>query len=589
MALGRQNIVTQSVFNRLELVAILAGALTFMAMVSGCAVAPPPGQTVDADGDGVADESDLCPDTPADAAVNANGCAASQLDQDSDGVADESDLCPDTPAGTVVDATGCPQGTGPIDSDGDGVIDANDDCPDTPSTATVDANGCPVSVPGTPDTDGDGVPDDIDVCPNTPADAAVNANGCAASQLDQDNDGVTDDKDECPDTGAGMIVDLVGCAESQLDTDRDGVFDDADDCPGTPEGTRVDEFGCPVSGGGNPNPPACGDGTIDAGEECEPPNTDVCDASCKVIASGTFDADACEDATPIIGTGAFTFDNTNATQDGPAHRDCVFVGEDNLDADVWACWTAPCTSTAFVQTCGLTTVDTKIAVYQGCDCGALTDANLLSCNDDRCDVQSIATFEAQAGQQYLVRVGTFPGEALGTGAVEITCSLEACQPGSGSCDEDNGSAGCGDVGCCETVCAIDSYCCDTTWDGVCANEAAGLCSGSFPACARGAGACTAEKETAGCAEVDCCNAVCQQDPFCCLNQWDTTCVDEEAMYCSSSCGDGAGDCFAATGNASPGCENPECCAEVCVRDAFCCRTEWDANCATLANDVCTQP
>jgi len=555
--------VQQAAMSRLEVICILAGALTFMAIISGCAVPappndPPPGQPVDADEDGVADADDQCPDTP---------------------------------AGTAVDATGCPQTTGPTDSDGDGVIDADDDCPDTPSTVTVDANGCPVSVPGTPDADGDGVHDDIDQCGDTPADAAVDANGCAASQRDHDHDGVSDQDDECPDTAANLTVDAVGCAENQLDTDRDGVFDDADDCAGTPVGTRVDQFGCPVTDG-DPTPPQCGDGKIDDGEECEPPNTEICDAACKLIATGAFDTDACENAGPILGTGAFRFDNTNATQDGPPHRACVFAGEDNFDADVWACWTAPCSATTFVQTCGLTTVDTKIAVYKGCDCGALTDANLLSCNDDRCNVQSIATFEAQSGQQYLIRVGTFPDERAGSGAIRITCGLDACTPSTGSCSEARPlEGGCNDVGCCEKVCALDSYCCDTEWDGVCVNEAAGLCSGSFSACARGAGACTEANGTAGCAEIDCCNTVCPQDPFCCLNDWDNTCVDEEAMYCSSSCGAGAGDCFAAHGEGLAGCEDPDCCAEVCIRDPFCCRADgvWDATCAAKAAEVCTQP
>jgi hypothetical protein len=70
---------------------------------NGCAVAPP-----DADQDGVADASDLCPDTPAGVAVDANGCSASQRDSDNDGVNDALDLCPGTAAGTAVDADGCP-------------------------------------------------------------------------------------------------------------------------------------------------------------------------------------------------------------------------------------------------------------------------------------------------------------------------------------------------------------------------------------------------------------------------------------------------------------------------------------------------
>jgi len=64
--------------------------------------APAPG---DADGDGVLDDVDQCPDTPAGATVNETGCEG---DADGDGVVDRLDACPDTPAGTTVDEKGCP-------------------------------------------------------------------------------------------------------------------------------------------------------------------------------------------------------------------------------------------------------------------------------------------------------------------------------------------------------------------------------------------------------------------------------------------------------------------------------------------------
>ena len=62
-------------------------------------------------------------------------------DADGDGVPDQQDRCPDTPAGVRVDADGCP-----LDSDGDGVPDYLDDCPDTLAGAAVDAKGCHIEV-----------------------------------------------------------------------------------------------------------------------------------------------------------------------------------------------------------------------------------------------------------------------------------------------------------------------------------------------------------------------------------------------------------------------------------------------------------
>ncbi len=148
-------------------------------------------------------------------------------DADGDGVPDSRDRCPNTPRGVTVDADGCP-----IDSDGDGVPDYMDQCPNTPAGARVDANGCPV------DSDGDGVPDGLDRCPNTPAGATVDANGCPS---DSDGDGVYDGIDQCPNTPRGAVVDARGCP---IDSDGDGVPDGLDQCPNTPAGVEVDAEGC---------------------------------------------------------------------------------------------------------------------------------------------------------------------------------------------------------------------------------------------------------------------------------------------------------------------------------------------------------
>ena len=64
-------------------------------------------------------------------------------DSDGDGVPDDTDRCPGTPAGVLVNAYGCP--LPPPDADGDGVIDARDACPDTPRGLKVDERGCAVT------------------------------------------------------------------------------------------------------------------------------------------------------------------------------------------------------------------------------------------------------------------------------------------------------------------------------------------------------------------------------------------------------------------------------------------------------------
>lgn len=87
-------------------------------------------------------------------------------DSDHDGISDDLDKCPGTPAGVVVGPTGCP-----LDSDGDGVYDYLDKCPGTPAGIAVDSSGCPL------DSDKDGVPDSKDLDSTTPAGASVNAQG----------------------------------------------------------------------------------------------------------------------------------------------------------------------------------------------------------------------------------------------------------------------------------------------------------------------------------------------------------------------------------------------------------------------------
>jgi outer membrane protein OmpA-like peptidoglycan-associated protein len=161
-------------------------------------------------------------------------------DSDHDGILNNRDRCPDTPAGAQVDARGCP-----ADSDGDGVPNGVDKCANTPAGATVDVNGCPS------DSDGDNIPDGIDRCPDTPAGVLVDPRGCPK---DSDEDGIPDGLDRCSDTPRGATVDALGCPG---DEDGDGVLDGLDRCPRTPAGATVNAQGCvPGQQPGKPTPSA---------------------------------------------------------------------------------------------------------------------------------------------------------------------------------------------------------------------------------------------------------------------------------------------------------------------------------------------
>ncbi len=130
--------------------------------------------------------------------------------------------------------------------------------------------------------------------------------------------------------------------------------------------------------------------------------------------------DECDGAAAISGTGEFFFDNNFASTgfDGQANAACDAFGSQAINNDIWYCWTAATDSVVRIETCDGTTLDTKIAVYDGCDCGGIEN-RLLDCNDDACALQSRVQFAAVAGQSYLIQFGTFADAAFGDGTFTI--------------------------------------------------------------------------------------------------------------------------------------------------------------------------
>ncbi|HAW94995.1 MAG TPA: hypothetical protein DCX60_01850, partial [Phycisphaerales bacterium] len=69
----------------------------------------------------------------------------------------------------------------------------------------------------------------------------------------------------------------------------------------------------------------------------------------------------------------------------------------------------------------------------------------------------------------------------------------------------------------------------------------------------------------------CCEAVCNEDPFCCdEGSWDELCVflarqSPQCPNCEFECGDPcAGECC--NPNGTPGCNDSACCEAVCLLD-----------------------
>ena len=111
----------------------------------------------------------------------------------------------------------------------------------------------------------------------------------------------------------------------------------------------------------------------------------------------------------------------------------------------------------------------------------------------------------------------------------LSCD-DSCQLQPTDCCSPHVTAGCEDPICEASVCEVDSFCCDSFWDGQCALEAAELC----PECL-GLDCCF-EHFSPGCTDPDCESAVCGIEPLCCGDGlgfvWDQTCTDLAADNCS---------------------------------------------------------
>jgi len=139
--------------------------------------------------------------------------------------------------------------------------------------------------------------------------------------------------------------------------------------------------------------------------------------------------DSCAGAQPITGDVNEFFLTFGATTDSSLF-DAGVCGFDRIFNDVWYCYTATATGTCVVSTCQNAFFDTRIAVFNGCSCPA-DPSNVVSCNDD-CPADTVngtstATFDATAGSQYLICIGSASPAQFGEGVFTVSCGT-ACDP-----------------------------------------------------------------------------------------------------------------------------------------------------------------
>jgi len=241
--------------------------------------------------------------------------------------------------------------------------------------------------------------------------------------------------------------------------------------------------------------------------------------------------DSCADPITVT-DGTTEFSNFGATTDGPPSvSDCPAPGEgafpaQDVESDIWFCYTATCDGIAIISLCG-SSYDTTMAAYSGCGCPV---NGASACSDDDCGfaLDSRVTIPVRTGAELMIRIGGYLDEQ-GTGELTIICGPDAsnsqvCGAGNGDCAAANDSPGCDDTVCCIDVCAVDAYCCDVEWDETCRSEATGICGGSFESCGGDTGDCSTANGSAGCTDAACCNSVCDVDAFCCVVDWDDMCA-----------------------------------------------------------------
>jgi hypothetical protein len=325
---------------------------------------------------------------------------------------------------------------------------------------------------------------------------------------------------------------------------------------------------------------ACGDNDQDPGEACD--TNDFGDETCTTqgFQAGTLD---CADDCTIVTTGCNN-DPPCADEDiGSAVGQVVAsgstIGEDDDLAQACAgggaldhvmIWVAPADGSYRFDTVG-SGYDTALAIYTDCNSAE------LACNDNISggEPDSRIVADVAIGDLLLISVS---GSFGATGNWVLNINLDG--PG-GPCCSAHGSSGCDDdVGCEDTVCALDASCCNVaeSWDAGCVAVAAANCAPCIGVCGNGL--------------VDDDDEVCDGDNLdgeTCLSQgfaFGTLGCAPDCTFETASCGNYDGDCCSAHVSPDPGCEDGNCTAFICGNDGFCCNTNWDGICASAATTGC---
>jgi len=166
-----------------------------------------------------------------------------------------------------------------------------------------------------------------------------------------------------------------------------------------------------------------------------------------------------------LSEGATLFETVGATNSEPQPYPCFPpepwcvdfpLGDEEIHRDLWFDYTPSCSATLTVGLCD-STFDTKLAIYTGAGCPPKT--GLLASNDDACARPGYPTPQLASGQT----------------AHDAASTLGDSTPDPSDCYVPHLGAGCDDPECEALVCAVDPYCCSSSWYNTCAAQAISFC------------------------------------------------------------------------------------------------------------------
>jgi hypothetical protein len=199
-------------------------------------------------------------------------------------------------------------------------------------------------------------------------------------------------------------------------------------------------------------------------------------------------------------------------------------------------------------------IEEIVADRNGPCCSAHASVGCLNaaCQAFVCGQDAFCCFSAWDG--ICAGIALNNANAAGVCAGQTNCPGTA-GGGSGPCCTAHTGTGCQNSACQTAICAIDAFCCNNQWDGVCAGaalnnaNAGGACAGISNCPSPIFAPCCSAHSNSGCEIAACQTAVCNTDPFCCTFSWDAFCVAEATANANAggACS-GISNCPAGSGN-----------------------------------------